>query len=90
MILITYDIKDDKLRNKFSKFIRKYGYRLQYSVYEITHSKNMLDNIRFSIVSNFEKKFTENDSVIIIQTTESNKIERFGYAKHDSDDIILV
>lgn len=45
MIIISYDIKDNKLRTKFSKFIRKFGYRMQYSVYEITNSKHMLNNI---------------------------------------------
>lgn len=90
MILISYDIQDDKLRRQFSKYLKKYGYMLQYSVYEITHSKNMLDKIKLSIVNNFEKKFSQNDSVLIIQINDSNKIERFGYAKHDNDDIIII
>lgn len=28
MILISYDIQNDKLRTKFAKYIKKYGYRL--------------------------------------------------------------
>jgi len=90
MILISYDIADDKLRKQFSKFIKKYGYMVQYSFYEITHSESMLENIKFSITSNFEKRFGEGDSVIIIQTNKSSKIERYGYAKHDESDIIIV
>ena len=49
MILISYDISDNKLRNKFSKFIKKYGIRIQYSVFEITNSKRMLNNISCEI-----------------------------------------
>ena len=90
MIIISYDISDDRLRRKFSKYIKKYGYMLQYSVYEITHSESMLSNIMLSIKNEFEKKFTEGDSVIIIRTTGTTEINRFGYAKHDEDDIIIV
>ena len=57
MILISYDIQNDKLRTKFAKYIKKYGYRLQYSVFEITNSKNVLKNIMCEIKNMFEKKF---------------------------------
>lgn len=90
MILISYDIKDNKLRNKFSKYIKKFGYRLQYSVYEITNSKHMLKNIMTEITNNFEKKFSQEDSVIIIETSENCKITKLGYAKNDDSDIILI
>ena len=90
MILISYDIKNNKLRNKFSKFIKKFGYRLQYSVYEITNSKRMLANINNQIKNNFESKFDQSDSVIIIETSENCKITRYGYAKNDEDDIIII
>ena len=42
MIIISYDIADNKLRTKFSKFIKKYGHRIQYSVFEIDNSKTIL------------------------------------------------
>lgn len=35
MIIVSYDISNDKVRSKFSKFLLEYGDRLQYSVYEI-------------------------------------------------------
>ena len=90
MIVISYDIKNDKLRTKFSKFIKKYGYRLQYSVYEITNSKRMLNNIMCEIKNNFETKFEQSDSVVIIETSENCKITKMGYAKNDDCDIIIV
>ena len=90
MILISYDIKDDKLRTKFSKYIKKYGYRVQYSVFEITNSKRLLNNIMIEITNNFEKKFNQGDSVIIIETSENCKITRWGYAKNEESDIIFI
>lgn len=90
MILISYDIKSNKLRNKFSKYIKKFGYRLQYSVYEITNSKHILNNIMTEISNDFEKCFSQDDSVLIIQTSENCKITKFGYARNDESDIIIV
>lgn len=90
MILISYDIQNDKLRTKFSKYLQKFGYRLQYSVYEITNSKRMLANIMAEITNNFEKRFSQTDSVIVIETSENCKITKWGYAKNDENDIITV
>lgn len=90
MILISYDIQNDKLRTKFSKYLKKFGYRLQYSVYEITNSKRMLSNIMAEITNRFEKLFGETDSVIVIETSETCKITKWGYARNDDSDIIMV
>lgn len=38
MIIISYDISDDRKRSKFSKYIKRFGHMLQYSVYEIDNS----------------------------------------------------
>lgn len=90
MVIISYDIKDDKLRTKFNKYIRKFGGRLQYSVYEIKNSDTVLDNIILEIKSNFEKKFSEEDSIMIMKLSKYCDIMRFGYAKHDTDEMIIV
>ena len=39
MLIVSYDISDDKLRGKFAKFLMSYAIRLQYSVYEIKNSE---------------------------------------------------
>lgn len=90
MILISYDISNNKLRSRFSKFIKKYGIRIQYSVFEITNSKRMLNNIMCEIKNEFENKFTQADSVIIIETSENCKITKFGFAKNEESDILIV
>ena len=90
MILVSYDITNDKLRNKFSKYLKKYGVRIQYSVFEIRNSQRLLDNIMSEITNNFEKKFEQSDSIIIIETSKNCKISKWGYAKNDYGDIISV
>lgn len=46
MLVVSYDISNDKLRAKFAKTLEKQGaVRLQYSVYEINNTKRVLDNL---------------------------------------------
>ena len=90
MLIISYDITNDKLRTKFSKFLTKFGHRLQFSVYEITNSKRVQDNIVCEIKNTFEKKFSQSDSIVIFNLSENCKVTRFGYAKNDNSDIIIV
>lgn len=33
MVIVSYDIADDKKRRRFSKFLEQFGYRIQYSVF---------------------------------------------------------
>jgi CRISPR-associated protein Cas2 len=90
MVLISYDIADTKLRTKFSKYIKKFGYRLQFSVYEITHSGAMLSKIKLEIDNHFMKLFDECDSVIIIETSATCKISRYGNVKHDENNGAII
>lgn len=89
MILLSYDISDNKLRTRFSKFISKFGHRIQYSVYEIDNSESLLKNVITEIRTKFEKRFSQSDSVIIFRLSSTCEIIRMGYAKNEDSDIIL-
>lgn len=90
MILVSYDISNDKLRTQFSKFLSKFGYRLQYSVYQIDNSERLLSIIQDEICNKFEKKFDEKDSVILFRIPGNSQILRFGYAKNEETDVLIV
>ena len=90
MILVSYDIADDKLRTQFSKFLRKYGSRMQFSVYKIQNSKRLLDIIKNEIDTVFKNLFEQTDSVLIIETSENCKISKYGFLKNEESDIIIV
>lgn len=92
MILITYDIANDKLRTRFSKFLWKFWRRIQYSVFEIKNSERILNNIKTEVKAKYEKKFSNSDSVYIFSFCKTCKwkIMRFWFAKNDEDDIIFV
>ena len=89
MFLVIYDIAEDKLRTNFSKFLTRYGRRIQYSVFEIHNSRRILDNVRTGIETVFKKKFQQADSVMIIDVPDSAIIDRYGYAKNEETDLLI-
>lgn len=90
MILLSYDISNDKKRAKFAKYIQKFGSRLQYSVYGINNSSRILNNIINSIENEFLKQFDETDSVYIFKLSGCSEIRKYGYAAHEDSDVIVV
>ena len=90
MILISYDIADDKRRGKFAKIILKYRDRIQYSVYEIDNSSRILDNIIKDIENKYSKIFGQEDSVLIFNLSKTCEVKRFGYAKNEESDLIIL
>ncbi|KGN99529.1 CRISPR-associated protein Cas2 [Porphyromonas macacae] len=82
MLIISYDIKDDKLRNRFMKELVKNGaIRLQYSVYEFNNNSRLVTHILALIEMSFAPKFTADDSIVIFET-ERNKLIKYGNAIH--------
>jgi CRISPR-associated protein Cas2 len=89
-LIITYDISNDKLRTRFSKYLSKFGRRLQYSVFEIKNSERILENIKTKISHSFENKFEQSDSVIIFHLGVHTERINYGYAKNDESDLIII
>lgn len=90
MILISYDISNDKKRAKFARYLSKFGHRLQYSVFEIENSERILNNITADLNNKFIKTFDETDSVYVFRLSASCNITRYGFAKHEESDIMIV
>lgn len=90
MLIISYDIKDDKIRSKFAKMLVKNGcIRLQYSVYEFNNTRRLIENIRENINHKFAKLFTEDDSVVIFDVN-IDKTEKYGNAIHRDQAIVFL
>lgn len=89
MLVVSYDISNNKLRSNFSKMLKKNGgVRLQYSVFELNNTKRVLDNIKIKIESYYSKKFDGGDSVFIFTTDEKTAI-KYGNAIHRDQDLIF-
>lgn len=89
MLLVIYDIASDAQRAKFAKFLKRYGRRIQYSVFEIYNSARTLENIKLRIETEFSKKFEQADSVMILSVPDSAIIERYGYSANEDSDLLI-
>ena len=88
MIIVSYDIKNDKLRTKFAKMLRSQGaIRLQFSVYEVNNTQRVIDNIKTKIVEKYSKLFTGADSVMIFNASKES-VQKFGNAIHRDADVV--
>lgn len=90
MVIISYDISNDKLRTNFSKYLSRFGHRIQYLVFEIDNSMRILDNILEDIRNRYEKRFSQEDSVIVFVLSKTCKTIRYGYAKNEETDFKII
>jgi CRISPR-associated protein Cas2 len=88
MLLVSYDISDNKLRTKFAKtLVKQGGIRLQYSVFEFNNSKRILDNLKVRIENYYSKKFGGGDSIFIFEGDENTAV-KYGNAIHRDKDLV--
>ena len=87
MVIVSYDISDDKMRTTFSKMLKNHGaIRLQLSVYEVVNTKRIMDNLVAKIEA-YSKHFTFDDSVIIFDVS-SDKLTKYGNAIHRDQSVV--
>ena len=92
MLIVSYDISNNKLRYRFSKFLEKYGRRLQYSVFELKNSPRILGIVLLECEKKFLKHFQNSDSILIFSLCEGcmKKVVRYGYAVHEEEELIFM
>jgi len=90
MLIVSYDFTNDKVRAKFSKFLGKYGWRMQYSVFVVRNSQRVQRNIIAEIDKKYKKMFKENDSIVIFPVCKTckEKTVRYGSARHELEDVV--
>lgn len=92
MLLVSYDISNNKIRYRFAGFLKKYGRRLQYSVFELKNSDRMLAIVLLEIEKKFAKSFENTDSILIFSLCEwcKKKVIRYGYAVHEEEELVFM
>lgn len=90
MLIVSYDIKNDKIRNRFSKLLQKQGaIRLQLSVYEVVNTQRVFDNLSILIEDFATHYLTGADSVVVFDVN-SIKLKKYGNAIHRDQDIVFL
>jgi CRISPR-associated protein Cas2 len=91
MLIVSYDFENDKTRTQFSTFLKQYGRRLQYSVYEIKNSPRILKNVMKEVELRYKPRFTNSDSVLIYSMCKScdGKMVRYGYPVNEEQEVVV-
>ena len=90
MLIVSYDISDDKVRTKFAKYLQRFGRRLQLSVFELENSRRILKNVLIENENRYKPLFTGADSILIFDLTSSNAVYRYGYAVNEEKEILFL
>ncbi len=88
--VVSYDIADDRRRNRISKYLQSYGIRVQFSVFEMELSKEQSGIMKKGLKKLIEKK---EDSIRVYQICADcrTKIESIGVDKgHYYDEKFLI
>ena len=87
IVLVIYDISDNKHRLKFSKFLESFGHRVQKSCFEARLTKNQYDEL----VSELEKITREDDNVRIYRMYGYEEVKVLGVKDYiEEEDIIII
>jgi CRISPR-associated protein Cas2 len=92
MLIVTYDFANDKTRSRFARFLKGYGEKIQYSVYQIENSPRLLRIIEAEVERNYKPFFEMTDSIMIFHVCEacSKKTNKFGSACHADSNVVLL
>ena len=87
-VLIIYDIISNKSRNKFSKLLLGYGFRIQKSAFEAVISKDKL----IKSLAEIPRYINENeDSVRLYQIKGKGNVTTWGKNEnYDVDEVIIL
>ena len=92
MLIVAYDIHNDKLRTKFWKLLKKFWRRLQYSVFEVKNSERILWILKTEIENMNAPMFTWADSIIVFPVSDSlnKKVLRFWQPALEEEELLFL
>lgn len=86
LILIIYDIIDNKKRTKFAKYLGGYGNRVQKSAFEAILTQKQYDKL----VSGIPSRIASEDNVRIYKLNGNGEVLTWGSNMLKSEDIIII
>ena len=86
-VIIAYDITDNKRRNKFVKFLERYSFRVQKSVFEGYFTKNNFKKLKSSVPKYIDE--TE-DNVRIYRVIGNGNVNSYGIGINLEDEEVII
>ncbi len=87
LVLVIYDVIDDRRRAKLAKFLNRYGVRVQRSAFEcILDKKHYL-----KLLKNIEKYIASDDLLRVYKLYGSTDVRTWGrVGKTEDEDVIII
>ena len=86
IVLVIYDISDNKRRLKISKYLESYGHRVQKSCFEARLSKKKYEQM----ISDLEKMVTEEENIRIYRIRSYEEIRLIGSKDYSQEEDIII
>ncbi len=88
-VLVAYDIKADRRRNRIARTMEDYGSRVQYSVFECNLNGKLLERMKNKLVSIIDD---ECDKVRIYKLCNGcvKSVQIFGHGKVTEDEDVYI
>lgn len=86
LVLVIYDISNDKRRRKFSKYLQSFGFRVQRSSFEAVINKKLYEKI----LQGIPKLIKEDDNVRVYKLLGQGNVKIYGNTDYVNDDDVLI
>lgn len=87
LVLIIYDIIDNKKRTKLAKYLQGYGFRIQKSAFEAVINKKNYNKL----LKEVKRYVSEEDSLKIYKIIGKGQVTTYGKKiEYDTDEIIII
>lgn len=86
IILIIYDITDDKYRRNLVKILSSFGLRVQKSAFEARLDKRQYNKL----LSKIEKFYRDSDNIMIYRLQEYEEVRVYGTEDYSAEEVIVI
>lgn len=86
IILIIYDITDDKHRRNLVKILSSFGLRVQKSAFEARLNKRQYNKL----LSKIEKFYRDSDNIRIYRLQEYEEVRVYGNEDYSAEEVIVI
>ena len=94
MYVISYDLSNNKLRNKVAKVLEGYGRRVQYSVFECRISKKQMEQLYGKLLPIMQREPEGNIRIYQLCMNCEKQLQTIGIKNEEAmtaeDDILII
>ncbi len=86
LVLVIYDIPDNRRRTRFAKFLESYGFRVQKSAFEAQLNKTIYE----TLVASIPQHIGQEDNVRVYKIRGTSEVIAWGSKVEDQEEVIIV